>query len=214
MTKPDFRRTLILTALLWLFSLVQSAWAQDTGTDSAAGKALESTDSNPQVELTTNVGSMVLELYPDVAPETVKNFLQYVEDGFYSGTIFHRIIPDFMMQGGGYDESFEKKETRPAIQNEADNQLKNDRFTIAMARTPAPHSATAQFFINTANNDFLNHKAKTQAGWGYTVFGKIVEGQKIAEWIGKVPTGSSGPFPTDVPATPIIIEEVTIKTDQ
>jgi len=164
----------------------------------------------PKVKMVTNLGDMVIELDREKAPQTVENFLQYVSDGYYEGTIFHRVIKDFMVQGGGFTLGFEKKETRDPVQNEADNSLTNDRFTIAMARTQAPHSATAQFFINTADNDFLNHRSKDIAGWGYTVFGKVVEGQDVADWIGKTPTGAAGPFSKDVPTNPIVIESVTL----
>lgn len=173
------------------------------------------TDSAPQetatkVRLATNLGEMVIELYPEQAPKSVDNFLEYVNAGFYTDTIFHRVIEGFMIQGGGFDLAFEQKETRTAIDNEADNQIKNDKFTVAMARTNAPHSATSQFFINTADNDFLNFREKNAAGWGYTVFGKIIEGERIAEWISKAPTGAAGPFRSDVPLTPIVIEEVSV----
>ncbi|MEM7255925.1 MAG: peptidylprolyl isomerase [Pseudomonadota bacterium] len=163
--------------------------------------------------MVTNLGEMIIELDREAAPQTVENFLQYVSDGYYEGTIFHRVIKGFMVQGGGFTLGFEKKQTRDPIQNEADNLLKNDRFTIAMARTQAPHSATAQFFINTADNDFLNHRAKDIAGWGYAVFGRVVEGQDVADWIGKTPTGAAGPFAKDVPTNPIVIESVVLVTD-
>ncbi len=167
-------------------------------------------EPNPRVKMVTNLGEMIIELDPVKAPASVENFLEYVDDGYYEGTIFHRVIEGFMIQGGGFTLGFEKKEPREPIQNEADNQLKNDRFTIAMARTQAPHSATAQFFINTANNDFLNHRSKDLAGWGYAVFGKVVEGHDVADWIGKTPTGPAGPFAKDVPTNPIVIESVTL----
>lgn len=175
-----------------------------------APQSLIAAEPNPQVRMVTNLGEMIIELDPVAAPQTVVNFLQYVSDGYYEGTIFHRVISGFMIQGGGFTLGFEKKQTREAIQNEADNLLKNDRFTIAMARTQAPHSATAQFFINTANNDFLNHRAKDIAGWGYAVFGRVVEGQDVADWIGKTPTGPAGPFAKDVPTNPIVIESVSL----
>ena len=161
-----------------------------------------------QVKVVTNLGDMIIELYPDKAPVTVENFLKYVDDGYYEGTIFHRVIEGFMIQGGGFTLGFDKKQTRDPIQNEADNQLKNDRFTVAMARTQAPHSASAQFFINVEDNEFLNHRSKDIAGWGYTVFGKVIEGQDIADWIGKTPTGPAGPFGKDVPTNPIVIEKI------
>lgn len=167
-------------------------------------------EAKPTVQIVTNLGAMLIELDSEKAPGTVENFLQYVADGYYENTIFHRVIKGFMIQGGGFTLDFEKKQTRDPVQNEADNGLKNDRFTIAMARTQAPHSATAQFFINTANNDFLNHRSKDIAGWGYAVFGKVVEGQEVADWIGNAPTGPAGPFAKDVPDSPIVIESVTL----
>ncbi|MDM8547325.1 peptidylprolyl isomerase [Candidatus Venteria ishoeyi] len=161
------------------------------------------------INMQTNMGTMVLELDADKAPETVKNFKQYVEDGFFDGTIFHRVIGNFMIQGGGFDEKYQQKETRAPIQNEAKNGLKNDRGTIAMARTGDPHSGTAQFFINVKDNDFLNYPG--QDGWGYAVFGKVVEGLDVMDKIKSVATGSGGPFPTDVPQDMVIIEKVTLK---
>ncbi|OED38327.1 hypothetical protein AB833_20140 [Chromatiales bacterium (ex Bugula neritina AB1)] len=174
----------------------------------------EITASNPRVKLKTNLGELIIELNPEQAPATVENFLQYVNDGFYEGTIFHRVIDGFMIQGGGYTLAFDKKAVRDPIENEAYNKLDNAKYTIAMARTPDPHSATAQFFINTADNDFLNHKAKKPNAWGYTVFGEVVEGQEIADWIGKTPTGAGGPFRKDVPKKPIVIEEASLLSDK
>jgi cyclophilin family peptidyl-prolyl cis-trans isomerase len=165
--------------------------------------------ANPKVKVETSKGTMIFELYPEKAPKTVANFLDYVNAGSYDGTIFHRVIKNFMNQGGGFTADYKKVETRDPIQNEADNGLKNLKYTIAMARTSAPHSATNQFFINTADNAFLDHSGKSMRGWGYTVFGKVVEGDNIAGAISRVATGSGGPFSTDVPATPIIIEKMT-----
>jgi peptidyl-prolyl cis-trans isomerase B (cyclophilin B) len=165
----------------------------------------------PRVAMQTNQGKIVMELNQDKAPATVKNFLQYVKDGFYNGTIFHRVIEGFMIQGGGFTKDYEQKKTRDPINNEAANGLKNDRGTIAMARTGDPHSATAQFFINVVNNDFLNHTAPSGQGWGYAVFGKVVEGMDVVDKIRAIPTGSGGPFPTDVPEKPIIIEQMTLE---
>lgn len=159
---------------------------------------------NPKVILETSKGNIVLELYADKAPETVKNFLAYIDAEFYNNTIFHRVIPNFMIQGGGFTVDMHKKKTRAPIRNEADNGLPNQRGTIAMARTPNPHSASAQFFINCKNNDFLNHKGKTQQGWGYAVFGHVVEGLEVVDRIAKVKTVTRGRF-RDVPAEPIII---------
>lgn len=194
-----------LAATICLLSLAcTSSFAADQST--AAAEAADTEATQPQVQLVTNLGEIVLELYPDKAPNTVANFLQYVEDGYYNGTIFHRVIDGFMIQGGGFDSDLKKKSTRAPVKNEADNGLKNDKFTIAMARTGDPHSASAQFFINVADNDFLNHKAKDMSGWGYAVFGAVVSGQEIVEKIAAVKTGASGPFRQDVPKDTIAIE--------
>ena len=171
----------------------------------AAGAALA---ENPKVSMQTNQGTITLELYQDKAPQTVENFLAYVDSGFYEGTTFHRVIRGFMVQGGGYTEDMKKKPTRDPIQNEADNGLKNDRGTVAMARTGIPHSATAQFFINHKDNAFLNHTDKTPRGWGYTVFGKVAEGMEVVDAIAALPTGAKGPFRKDVPQTTVVIEKV------
>lgn len=165
--------------------------------------------ANPKVHIETNKGTLVLELYPDKAPETVENFLGYVREGFYDGTIFHRVIPGFMIQGGGFTPDMEQKPTRAPIPNEADNGLSNERGTIAMARTPDPHSATAQFFINVVDNDFLDFKSETPQGWGYCVFGRVVEGMETADAIVAVPTGRRG-MHQDVPLEPVVMEKVTI----
>ncbi len=164
--------------------------------------------ANPQVELKTNMGSIVIELYPDKAPKTVENFLQYVKDGHYKGTIFHRVIPGFMIQGGGFNPDFVQKPTRAPIRNEANNGLKNDVGTLAMARTSDPNSATAQFFINVADNQPLNY---SPANPGYAVFGKVVKGMDVVNRIAGVPTGR-GPVPPhqDVPRKPVVIEDAVI----
>lgn len=159
-----------------------------------------------QVEIKTNMGPIVLELYPDKAPKTVDNFLKYVNDGFYKGTIFHRVIPGFMIQGGGFTPGFEQKPTRPPIANEAGNGLRNEAGTVAMARTSDPQSATAQFFINVADNRFLNFTAPNPRGYGYTVFGRVVKGMDVVSKIAAGETGSGGPFPKDVPTKPVVIE--------
>lgn len=169
--------------------------------------------ANPKVKIETSKGTIVLELYPDKAPKSVANFLQYAKDGAYDGTIFHRVIKDFMNQGGGFTTDYKKVEVRDPIPNEADNGLKNLKYTVAMARTNAPHSATNQFFINTADNAFLDHTAKSMRGWGYAVFGKVIEGENIVGAISRVPTGPGGTFAKDVPRTPIIIEKITVITD-
>jgi peptidyl-prolyl cis-trans isomerase B (cyclophilin B) len=157
-----------------------------------------------QVTLETNHGKIVIQLDDKAAPKTVQNFLNYVNKGHYNGLIFHRVIDGFMIQGGGFNEGMTQSATDAPIQNEADNGLKNDKYTIAMARTNDPHSATAQFFINVNDNTFLNHSSKTPQGWGYAVFGKVIEGQDVVDAIKKVKTGSKG-FHQDVPTTPVII---------
>jgi len=159
---------------------------------------------HPRVALDTSKGKFVLELYADKAPQTVSNFLTYVDAGFYDGTIFHRVIPGFMIQGGGFTAEMQQKEARPPIPNEADNGLQNERGTIAMARTPDPHSAAAQFFINIVDNDFLNYKSKSPQGWGYAVFGRVVEGIDVVDAISRIKTVSRG-MHRDVPAEPVVI---------
>ena len=157
----------------------------------------------------TTFGEITLELDAEKAPATVENFLQYARDGHYEGTIFHRVIDNFMIQGGGFDTRMQQKPTRDPIDNEADNGLKNDFGTIAMARTMEPHSATAQFFINVKDNDCLNHSGKNMQGWGYAVFGKVTDGLDVLEKIRTVPTGTQGGH-QDVPTDPVIIESVTV----
>ena len=161
------------------------------------------------ITLHTNYGDITIELDFDKAPISAANFKQYAEDNFYEGTIFHRVIDGFMIQGGGFDQDMNQKETREPITNEADNGLKNDCYTLAMARTMEPDSASSQFFINVKDNDFLNHTAKTTQGWGYCVFGKVTEGTEVVDKIKGVDTGSSG-FHQDVPKEPVIIEKVTV----
>lgn len=160
------------------------------------------------VKLLTNFGEITLELDAEKAPITTANFLQYVDNGFYSGTIFHRIIDGFMIQGGGFDASMNQKQTADEIKNEADNGLKNDKYTIAMARTSAPHSASSQFFINAGDNDFLNHTAQTSSGWGYCVFGKVVAGMDVVDKIRQVATTSRKGH-QDVPVDNVVIETAT-----
>ena len=161
--------------------------------------------ADPQVDVRTSMGTIRIELYPAKAPKSVENFLQYVKDGHYNGTIFHRVIPGFMVQGGGMTKDMSQKKTRPPIPIESKNGLKNDVGTLAMARTSDPHSASAQFFINVKNNDFLNYPG--QDGWGYAVFGKVVSGLDVVMKIAKTPTG-----PNDVPRQPIVIESMTLVT--
>ena len=167
--------------------------------------------SNPQVELhIKDHGVITLELDAERAPKTVENFLNYVRKGHYDGTLFHRVIPGFMIQGGGMEPGMKQKATDAPIENEANNGLKNDTYTIAMARTSAPHSATAQFFINVANNDFLNHTAPSAQGWGYAVFGKVIAGQEIVDAIARVKTGNKAGH-ADVPVTDVVIERAIVK---
>lgn len=162
---------------------------------------------NPRVVLETAKGPIVIELFPQKAPATVKNFLAYVDTGFYDGTVFHRVIPKFMIQGGGLTADMHKKPTEKPVSNEADNNLKNTRGTVAMARTGEPHSATSQFFINIADNEFLDHRGKTPQGWGYAVFGRVAEGMAVVDAISGVKTSNSGMF-QDVPVEPVVIEKV------
>ena len=164
-----------------------------------------------RVRMETNAGTILLALDEEKAPKTVENFLRYVEEGFYEGTIFHRVIDNFMIQGGGFTESYQRKQTRAPIENEAKNGLKNTRGSIAMARTSDPHSATAQFFINVNNNDFLDYPSRD--GWGYTVFGNVIEGMEVVDKIRQVETGPGGPFQSDAPKTPVIINRVTVIKD-
>ncbi len=161
------------------------------------------------VRIETSMGEILIELDEAKAPKTVANFLAYVNDGHYDGTIFHRVIDGFMVQGGGLTGDMEEKATRAPVENEADNGLKNDAYTIAMARTSDPHSATAQFFINVKNNDALNHTAKTQKGWGYAVFGKVAKGHGVVNKIKKVATGRKGMY-DDVPVTAVVIHKAAI----
>ena len=165
--------------------------------------------ADPRVELKTNRGPIVLELYPDKAPKTVANFLQYVKDGQYDGTVFHRVIDGFMIQGGGFDRNMTQKPTRPPVANEAANGLKNDVGTVAMARNSDPNSATAQFFINVKDNDFLNYREPTMQGYGYTVFGKVVSGMNVVSEIAKVTTTTVGPY-QNVPRDPVVIESARL----
>jgi peptidyl-prolyl cis-trans isomerase B (cyclophilin B) len=181
----------MLTATLMLAMSVSTAWAK------------------PFVEIKTNKGTMLVELYPEKAPKTVENFLEYVNSGFYNGTIFHRVISNFMIQGGGLDKDLNEKPTRASIKNEADNGLTNSFASIAMARTSDPHSARAQFYINVANNTSLNHSEKTDRGWGYCVFGKVVKGMEVAERISKLPTEGG-----DVPIQTISIEHIKVVEDK
>ena len=165
--------------------------------------------TNPRVKLQTNQGAIVITLDAEKAPKTVENFISYVKNGFYDGTIFHRVIDGFMIQGGGFEPGLKQKPTQAPIENEANNGLKNDKYTVAMARTSDPHSATAQFFINVADNDFLNFTAPTPNGWGYAVFGKVTEGTDVVDKIKGVKTGNSG-FHQNVPVEDVVIEKAEI----
>jgi peptidyl-prolyl cis-trans isomerase B (cyclophilin B) len=170
--------------------------------------------ANPQVDLDTSAGKIRIELYPDAAPKTVENFLTYVKAKQYDGTQFHRVIPGFMIQGGGFTSDFQQKPTRPPVQNEAEQSSKagllNVPGTVAMARTGDPHSATAQFFINVADNKSLNFKEASQSGYGYTVFGKVIQGMDVVNKIATTPRGAGGPFPTDVPLQQVMLKTASV----
>ena len=181
----------------------------------SVGGFAQAQSAPPQVKFTTTAGEFVIELYPDKAPNTVENFLGYVRDGHYNGTIFHRVISNFMIQGGGYDARYMEKPTRPSIKHEgAEVKAKggptNTVGTIAMARTNNPHSASSQFFINVKDNDFLNHSAPSAQGWGYVAFGKVVSGMDVVNKIKQTPTGAGGPFPSDVPQTQVVIQSAVL----
>ncbi len=165
--------------------------------------------ANPQVDLTTSKGVIRIELDAEKAPLSTANFIEYVNNGHYAGNVFHRVIKGFMIQGGGFAPGMQQKPCQAPINNEANNGLKNDKYTLAMARTNAPHSATAQFFINTANNDFLNFRSESMQGWGYAVFGRVVDGTAIVDQIEKVRTGSRG-FHDDVPVEDVVITRAVI----
>lgn len=166
--------------------------------------------ASPKVRMETTQGTVIIELHPDEAPVTVENFLRYVNAGKYDGTIFHRVIKGFMNQGGGFTPDLKKVDTFAPINNEADNGLKNKRGSIAMARTNDPNSATNQFFVNTVDNAFLDHKGRTPGGWGYCVFANVVDGMDVMDRIAGLPTGARAPFPKDVPKTDVVIEKITV----
>lgn len=161
------------------------------------------------IRLNTNLGAITIELDHERAPETAANFLEYAKQGFFEGTIFHRVIPGFVIQGGGMESGLKEKQTRPPIRNEGENGLKNLRGTLSMARTQEPHSASSQFFVNLSDNAFLDHQAPTPAGWGYCVFGKVTDGMKIVDCIAAVPTGNHGPH-QDVPVSDVVVESVEV----
>lgn len=208
--KPLLTHTISKTVSLLFISLLAISATMFTAQASEEATA----KSTSLVEMKTSAGRIVIELDDQKAPTTVENFLAYVNDGFYNGTIFHRVIDGFMIQGGGFTADFQQKKTRAPIQNEANNGLKNDRFTISMARTNAPHSATAQFFINTVDNTPLDYTASTQRGWGYAVFGRIIEGFEVVESISSTVTGPGGPFARDTPKETITIENVSVMTQE
>ena len=196
--------------LLCALSLACTGEAAEKTKPSKPPEKPKVTDTSPQVKLHTSLGDVVVKLNEEKAPISVKNFLTYVKEGHYDGTIFHRVIPGFMAQGGGFTGNFQQKPTHQPIKNEANNGLLNKRGTLAMARTPDPDSASSQFFINYVDNGFLNYKSPTPSGWGYAVFGEVVEGMDVVDKMATIPTGPAGPMPSDVPKTAIVIEKATV----
>jgi peptidyl-prolyl cis-trans isomerase A (cyclophilin A) len=209
MTTPFTLRRLALASVLLLSA---SAFAQDASApasaSASAAASATSAPTGPRVSMKTTMGEIVIELNAEKAPLSTNNFLAYVKSGHYKGTTFHRVIDGFMIQGGGFDKEMHQKPTNKPIQNEAKNGLKNDTYTIAMARTGDPHSATAQFFINVNNNSGLDYPSRD--GWGYAVFGRVIQGTEVVDKIAKVATGAQGPFNKDVPSKAIVIESTTI----
>ncbi len=201
--KPRF--AFISCLLIASFSMLSTASAEQNAGDENSTQET----SKKMVTLKTNVGEIEIELNAEKAPKTVENFLQYAKDGHYDGVIFHRVIANFMIQGGGFEPGMKEKKSRGPIPNEANNGLLNEKYTLAMARTQEPHSASAQFFINTKDNDFLNFSSETTRGWGYAVFGKVTSGQDVVDAIETVQTGRSGPY-GDVPLEDVIIESVVV----
>ncbi len=199
-------RSLVLVGMLPLVCLSAQAAPPSTSTPK---QGVTSMSTNPRVKMTTSLGDIVITLDAAKATKTVANFLAYVNDGFYNGTIFHRVIDGFMVQGGGFEPGLKQKPTKANVENEANNGLKNNKYTLAMARTSDPHSATAQFFINVANNDFLNHTAPTAQGWGYAVFGEVTEGKDIVDKMRAVATANSG-FHQNVPTTDLVITKAVV----
>jgi len=202
---PLLRASILAVSMLAVAPLGAQA-AQPTSTTK---KGTASMSTTPRVALQTNLGKFVITLDAEKAPKTVENFLTYVKEGFYDGTVFHRVIDGFMIQGGGFEPGMKQKQTHAPVENEANNGLKNNRYTVAMARTSDPHSATAQFFVNVADNDFLNFSSPTPSGWGYTVFGTITEGTDVIDKMRGVKTGNRG-FHQNVPAEDIVIEKAEI----
>lgn len=205
--RPSLKRRALGLACAALLALPATLPGQAFASSSTSQGTTMS--ANPKVKLQTNHGDMLVELNAEKAPKTVENFITYVKDGFFDGTIFHRVINNFMIQGGGFEPGMKQKDTRDNVENEANNGLRNNRYTLAMARTSDPHSATAQFFINVADNDFLNHTAPTSNGWGYAVFGEVIEGTDVVDKIKTVKTGTKG-FHQDVPVEDVIIEKATL----
>ncbi len=199
----NLRRHLVLVGVVSILASFTAPTMAQTPSTKPQGKTMT------QVKFTTSMGAFTLELDAAKAPKTVENFLQYVRDGHYTGTVFHRVIGNFMIQGGGFEKGMKQKATRAPVENEANNGLKNDNYTVAMARTSDPHSASAQFFINVKDNGFLNHSSPTPQGWGYAVFGKVTDGTDTVEAIKKVPTGNKGGH-GDVPTTDVVIEKAEI----
>jgi peptidyl-prolyl cis-trans isomerase B (cyclophilin B) len=196
-------------ALVGMIPLVSLSAQAASPSNSTQKQGVTSMSTAPRVKMSTNQGDFIISLNAEKAPKTVANFLAYVKDGFFDGTIFHRVIDGFMIQGGGFEPGLKQKPTKAPVENEANNGLKNNKYTLAMARTSDPHSATAQFFINVANNDFLNHTAPTAQGWGYAVFGEVVEGQDVIDKMKGVPTGNSG-FHQNVPTTDVVITKAVV----
>ena len=196
-------------ALVGMIPLVSLSAQAASPSNSTQKQGVTSMSTAPRVQMSTNQGDFIISLNAEKAPKTVANFLAYVKDGFFDGTIFHRVIDGFMIQGGGFEPGLKQKPTKAPVENEANNGLKNNKYTLAMARTSDPHSATAQFFINVANNDFLNHTAPTAQGWGYAVFGEVVEGRDVIDKMKGVPTANSG-FHQNVPTTDVVITKAVV----
>ncbi len=196
-------------ALVGMIPLVSLSAQAASPSNSTQKQGVPSMSTTPRVQISTNHGNFIISLNAEKAPKTVANFLAYVKDGFFDGTIFHRVIDGFMIQGGGFEPGLKQKPTKAPLENEANNGLKNNKYTLAMARTSDPHSATAQFFINVANNDFLNHTAPTVQGWGYAVFGEVVEGKDVIDKMKGVPTANSG-FHQNVPTNDVVITKAVV----
>ncbi len=203
----------MLSKRKWLFAIFIGLQIVSYGLSAENADAPVSPQQEIRIRMLTNQGEIILALYPQQAPITVENFLSYIRQDFYTGTIFHRIIDGFMIQGGGFTQSFEQKPTQGAILNEANNQQPNVRGSLAMARRANPHSATSQFFINLVDNPGLNYRSSTPQGWGYCVFGRVIAGMSVVDKIGKMPTRAMGPFPADYPIQPVIILKTEILTN-